>query len=424
MQIMMGNHGGVRHVSAMIHTLWKVFILLFWGGAQGLQAADTAIHIEPVEGRWSQARINAWYDKLPWLVGANYYPASAINQIEMWQASTWDPERIDRELALAASIGMNTMRVFLHDLVWASDEQGLYRRMDIFLNLAAKHGIKPSFVFFDDCHYPRPKLGPQPLPVKGWHNSGWVNSPGRDLANRYAQGKVSRAELAILKGYVQRTMREFANDSRVLYWELYNEPGRGSGENGDMGANAKGKSLIGDKSAKLVQDSWIWAREVNPSQPITSTTLGSVGKKNIAINYVNSDMHSIHSYRNIKSFEKRILTYKKDRRPIIVTEWLARPHNTPKKMLPIMKKHKIGAINWGFVAGKSQTNFNWKSRVDQAGKPLNLNLKRARGETFTLNDSIPEPKVWFHDIFRLDFTPFDPADIVAFKLSTADNVSF
>lgn len=187
-----------------------------------------------VPGKWSKEKINNWYNSKPWHVGCNYYPATAINQIEMWQEFTWNPERIDLELGWAEDIGMNTLRVFLHDLVWIDDEQGLYRRMDQFLNICSKHHIQPFFVFFDDCHFPNPKLGKQPLPVKAYHNSGWVNSPSRDLAFHYANNKPSTEEIQILKEYVQKTIEHFKNDKRILMWELYNEPGRGTGEEGDM----------------------------------------------------------------------------------------------------------------------------------------------------------------------------------------------
>ena len=65
--------------------------------------------------RWSEQKAKDWYSTQPWLVGANYVPASAINELEMWQADTFDPKRIDTELGWAEAIGMNTMRVFLHD---------------------------------------------------------------------------------------------------------------------------------------------------------------------------------------------------------------------------------------------------------------------------------------------------------------------
>ena len=92
--------------------------------------------------RWTEAQARAWYARQPWLVGANYTPASAINQLEMWQAATWDPKRIDHELGLAQGIGMNTMRVFLHDQLLVQDPEGFKRRIDAFLTIAQAHGIR------------------------------------------------------------------------------------------------------------------------------------------------------------------------------------------------------------------------------------------------------------------------------------------
>ncbi len=375
-----------------------------------------------VEGRWSEERINEWYAELPWLVGANYYPATAINQIDMWQASTWDPKQIAKELDWASAMGMNTMRVFLHDLVWADDEKGLYKRMDEFLDICAKRGIKPWFVFFDDCHFPDPKLGVQPEPVRGYHNSGWVNCPARDVAVRYANGEATPEEVAQLKGYVQNTMRRFAKDKRVLFWELYNEPGRGTGVNGNM-AGVKVSTNIGDKSAQLVYDSWVWAREVNPSQPITSCTRGSVGKSNIAINHINSDLFSVHSYQGAAGVRKMVDEHKAENRPVIFSEWLGRKGSNPQACLPVMKELNAGCTTWGFVSGKSGTVWAWRSRVVD-GVPRDLDKERAEGNVVKPGEPMPEPEVWWHDLYRMDGTPYSQDEIDTFKRLTKDNKKF
>src|SRR5258706_4245568 len=104
--------------------------------------------------RWTEKAANDWYAKQPWLVGANYIPANAINQLEMWQAESFDPATIDRELALAESIGMNTMRVFLHDLLWQQDAARFRGRIDQVLAIAARHHIPPLFVLFESCLEP------------------------------------------------------------------------------------------------------------------------------------------------------------------------------------------------------------------------------------------------------------------------------
>src|SRR5437764_14658619 len=95
--------------------------------------------------RWSEQTANAWYAQQPWLVGSNYIPRSAINELEMWQEATFNPEQIDQELGWAESLGMNTMRVFLHDLLWQQDAAGFKKRIDQFLTIAAKHHIRPTF---------------------------------------------------------------------------------------------------------------------------------------------------------------------------------------------------------------------------------------------------------------------------------------
>lgn len=369
---------------------------------------------QPVPGQWSKQRSNAWYAEQPWLVGCNYYPATAINQIEMWQASTFDPERIDLELSWARSIGMNTLRVYLHDLVWADDPEGLYERMDQFLAICERHEIRPFFVFFDDCHFPNPALGKQPLPIRAYHNSGWKNCPAREVALRFSQGEASEEEIAQLRGYVQGTMRQFAEDPRVLFWELYNEPGRGRGESGNMAGRKGSRSSMGDKSNRLVYQSWVWAREVNPSQPLSSNSAGSVGKGNIVINRINSDIHSIHSYSPAAELEELILEYQRDGRPTIVTEWLARTKgSTVEQCLPVMKKHRVGAINWGFVSGKTGTIWPWTSR-----KRRDPQAERQNGNIVMPGQQFPEPELWFHDLLRRDGSPFDPQEVALFKSLT------
>ena len=374
-----------------------------------------------VQGRWAQERINQWYNQQPWLVGCNYYPHTAINQIDMWQASTWDPVTIDLELSWAADIGMNTLRVYLHDLVWEDDEKGLYERMDQFLDICQKYDIRPFFVFFDDCHFPNPKLGKQPLPVKGYHNPGWVNSPARDVALRYADGKATEAEKQRLKGYVQQTMERFRDDPRVLMWELYNEPGRGTLLEGDFGQDTTLQAHIGEKSNKLVCDSWVWAREIAPSQPITSSTEGSIGEQNIAINRINSDLFSIHSYGGPDYLRKQVKDYRKDGRPVMVTEWLARGRgSTVEDCLPVMKELNVGAINWGFVSGKTGTVWPWASRYDSAKRRLSAKALRESGHVVQSGEPFPEPEVWHHDLFRQDGTPYDQKEIELFKKLTSN----
>jgi endo-1,4-beta-mannosidase len=164
--------------------------------------------IETVHSTWSEERISDWYAKQPWLVGSNFITSSSINQLEFWQEETFDQELIDKELKLSASIGMNTHRVFLHDLLWQQDSIGFMLRIDKFLEISERYGIKTLLVFFDDVWHPVPKLGKQPEPLPHVHNSGWVQSPGAKIL-------YDTLSHNSLKPYVKGIVSKFANDART-----------------------------------------------------------------------------------------------------------------------------------------------------------------------------------------------------------------
>lgn len=364
-------------------------------------ASTTEVLAFEVPGRWPVEKAQAWYRQQPWLVGCNYIPATAINQLEMWQAATFDPQTIARELDLAHSLGFNCLRVYLHDLVWADHPEGLYQRMDHFLEICSRHQMRTIFVFFDDCHRPFPFTGPQPAPVPAYHNSGWMNSPARDIATAFSENRLPAPEIGRLRDYLQATLTRFAEDPRVLLWELYNEPGR------EFPIGQEGQAWFGDRSAALLLASCQWARAVAPSQPICSTAEGSVGTQNIALAKLNSDVHSFHNYDSPDILEKLCQLYAEDPRPSICTEYMARPQSTFQSSLPIFKKYSIGAINWGLVAGKTGTIWPWSSKD---GRELNQPWEKEA--TNPPGQPLPEPAdIWFHDIFRTDGTPFDPEEI-------------
>jgi hypothetical protein len=331
-------------------------------------------------------------------VGCNYIPATAINQIEMWGAETFDPETIKEELKWAEDLGFNTLRVYLHDLVWGQDPEGLYKRVDRFLDICDQRGMRVLFVFFDDCHRPDPSLGEQPPPVRAFHNSGWAKSPATELVVRYHKDKATPDETDRLRGYVKGTINRFRNDERVLAWELYNEPGRSAGL----------------KSVSLLRDAWRWAREAAPSQPICSTARGSEGQIYEKIALANSDVISFHCY-NDTILERTIESYKKTTgRPILCTEYMARPRSTFQRAMPILKKHNVAAISWGLVSGKTQTVWPWSSRKEKDV----WKLRQQEDQIVQPGEPFPEPEVWFHDIFRIDRTPYSKKEVAFIKRMT------
>jgi hypothetical protein len=346
-----------------------------------------AQQIPAPEQRWTEAQAKAWYTAQPWPVGANFLPSTAINQLEMWQADTFDPTTIDRELGWAAGIGMNTMRVFLHNLLWEQDPKGFQQRIDTFLTIAARHHIRPVFVLFDSCWEPFPKLGPQHPPIPGVHNSGWVQAPGATVL-------ADPAQYPRLESYVKGVVGAFANDPRILAWDLWNEP-----DNGNESSYAKGEPRNKNEIILgLLPQEFAWARSVHPTQPLTSGVWHGDWSSIEAmpplarIQIEQSDAISFHNYGWPEEFEKVITQLEQFHRPIICTEYMARgAGSTFDTILPIAHRHHVGAINWGLVAGKSQTYLPW----DSWQRPY-------------VNE---QPTVWFHDVFHPDGKPYREREV-------------
>jgi hypothetical protein len=348
--------------------------------------------------RWTEDKAAAWRQQTGWLVGANFGPAYAINQLEMWQADTFDLKAIDKELGWAESLGMNSMRVFLHHLLWEQDKEGLLKRMDQFLEVADKHKIRIMFVLFDSVWDPNPKPGKQRAPKQGLHNSGWVQSPGaHDLTHRDRHG--------LLEAYTKGVIHRFKDDKRVVVWDLWNEPDNHNdnsyGKNGTKEEPA-GKMEI---TLDLLRKTFDWARSENPSQPLTSglwiKNRAVTPSKMIPIEKLQldqSDIISFHSYGNKAEMKEWIAAMKSYKRPISCTEYMARPmQSTFDPILGDLKAEGVDAYNWGFVQGKTNTIYPW----DSWKKPYDQ-----------------EPPRWFHDIFRTDGTPYDLKEVEYIKSVT------
>ena len=334
--------------------------------------------------RWSSDRANRWYQAQGWPVGANYITSNAINQLEMFQPGTYDPQRINTELGWARLQGVNTVRVFLHDQLWAQDSRGFQLRLSQFVSIAARHGIKPMFVLFDSCWDPFPKLGKQHAPRPGVHNSGWVQSPG---AERIDDPSYTRT----LRDYVMGVLTQFRTDDRVLAWDLWNEPDNPSRQYRNVERSDKQQRV-----ANLLPQVFSWARAVDPQQPLTSGVWDGewdTAHRNAisGIQLDNSDVITFHSYGDPATFENKIGELSPLGRPMICTEYMARTlGSTVEGILPVAKRHNVGAVNWGLVAGKTQTYFPW----DSWDHPYT---------------AIPE--VWFHDLLRPDGRPFRDTEI-------------
>jgi len=340
----------------------SAFLLLFF----------IAAFAQPI---WTAEKANGWYKKQPWLIGCNFIPSTAINELEMWQAESFDKATIDRELTWANGLGMNLVRVFLHIIPWQTDAQGFKSRINDFLAIADRHHIKTMFVLFDDCWNPDPKPGKQPDPKPGIHNSGWMQCPGKQM-------HTDSSTWGQLEGYTRDILSSFKNDSRILIWDLYNEPGN---------------SQYGNSSLILLKKVFQWAWSVRPSQPLTAG-IWFDDKSFNDWQLANSDIISFHNYNPADDLEKEIIGLNKRGKPLICSEYMARTRNSRfATHLPIFKKYKVAAINWGFVSGKTNTIYQWDTPVPDGS----------------------EPKTWFHDIYRKDGTPFEEKEVEVIRQLTA-----
>jgi hypothetical protein len=364
----------MKQISILIVSLLVITLASCKKEKESVQAMaeDTVVNVREV---WPKEQANEWYKQWGWLRGSDFIPSTAINQLEMWQAETFDTATINRELGWAESIGLNSMRVYLHHAAWEIDKEGFKERVDQYLTIADNHGISTIFVFFDDCWNPVYKTGKQPDPKPGIHNSGWIRDPG-DLIHQ------DSTLIVTLEAYVKDVLKRFSNDKRIVLWDLYNEPG-----------NSDYKS----KSMPLLQKVFQWGREVNPSQPLS---VGVWNKELIDLNnfqLANSDVTTYHNYSDPAEHQKWIDSLRTYGRPLICTEYMARTRNSRfDNIMPLLKKENIGAYNWGLVAGKTNTMYAWDTPMPE-GK---------------------EPKVWFHDIFRKDGTPYKKEEIAVIRKLT------
>jgi hypothetical protein len=355
-------------------------------------------HTPELATRWTKERATEWSEENGWMIGCNYIPSNAMNQLEMWQEESFSPFLIDKELSWAASLGFNTIRVFLHDLLWQQDAEGFLKRVDWFLAIANKHGIKTILVLFDAVWDPFPKSGKQCKLRLNVHNSGWVQSPGFKILN-------DPSKYDSLQDYVQGIVCRFSDDKRVLIWDVFNEP-----DNMNMSSYKDNNYIIhkADLSLKLLRKAIRWIRVINPVQPLTSAPWQWIDTSMLStidhFMFTHMDIISFHCYEHKKGLEKRIIELKQFDRPMLCTEYMARQlGSTFEEILPVLKKYKVGGYNWGLVAGKTQTNLPWDSWTSA------MKYK---------------PNLWFHDIFYDNGKPYNQKEVEFIRSITQKEVNY
>jgi len=364
----------IRNINCKMRTSLLIFVSLLFCALPKCQAQ------EKIKGKWTKEEAWSWYKEAGPLKGFNFLPSTAVNSTDMWQAESFDPQTIEKELSMAKEAGYNSSRVFLQYLVWKADPKGLKKRINEFLAIADQNGISTMFILFDDCAFAgkEPYLGKQDAPVPGVHNSGWTPSPGSDKV-------VDRSVWPELEKYVKDIIGSFKDDDRVVVWDLYNEPGN---------------NKMWKKSLPLLEATFTWAREVNPSQPLTTAPWGDFynifSNKSLMTERIFelSDFISFHAYENPDFFRYKVNLLKNTYdRPLICTEWLFRQNGgTFANILPIFNDNQVSWYQWGFVAGDTQTYLHWGSK---------------KGD--------PDPKIWQHDVFHKDGKAYDPQELELVK---------
>lgn len=342
--------------------------------------------------RWTTDRARQWQDECGWLVGCNFTPSTAGNQLEMWQAETFDPETIGRELGWAAGLGMNAIRLYLHDLVFDADGDAFLERIDRVLDLADGHGIRAIPVLFDGVWNPRPRLGPQPEPKPRLHNSMWVQGPGSEVL-------LDRSRWPQLRPYVAAVLERFGADRRVVAWDLFNEP-----DQIDLDTIAAGSGADKSRAAtELLDVVFDWSRELDPTQPLTAGIWEYESNHRPTANDLNtlilerSDIITFHCYEPADALTAVIDRLSVHDRPLVCTEWLARTAGSTVDLLDVFATHGVGAINWGLVDGRTQTRYPWRSWTEP----------------------VDDDEPWFHELLHADGTPYDDDEAATFRRLTA-----
>ena len=328
--------------------------------------------------RWSVEKAQEWSREHGWVCGVNYIPAGAVNYTAMWDKTSFSPKEIRRELGLMKDLGMNCVRFVMQYKVYEDDPKYFVRTLGKFLRLCDEAGVKAMPIFFDDCTFGTnndPHTGRQPEPLRGWYAWGWSPSPG-------LTAKIDYRCRPMLERYVKDVMTKFRDDERILLWDLYNEPTN---------------CAMSEYSWTLLRDVFRWAREVNPSQPISSGLWNGDAELNEFL-LTGSDVVTFHHYGDAESTLGQIEEKLSYGRPVICTEWMNRvADSTIKDNLHLFAEHGVGCLLWGLVNGKTQTDLPWGHRPEM----------------------LPYKGVWQHDIFRGDLTPYDPEEIELLRSTIA-----
>jgi len=361
----------------------------------------------------TEDEIWAWYKAHDWISGFNFIPSGAMDGV-LWMLQEYDHENAFREaskeIALAARMGFNSVRVFMPFYLWRVEHDSYMKNLEQFIQLLDSYHMTLMPVLFNDCcvsksMYKDPVLGKQPEPVPGYFGGSNVTPFDDDTQNGDTVGYdiVDEPDMEPqVKAYVQEMARVYGQDDRILIWNIWNEAGN---------------SQRMEKSVPLMRKVFAWMREADVKQPLTADVWGAGADhpygwlknpgiyaevERVAIEL--SDIITFHFYGDYTHARQYISILKEYGRPLINTEWMHRPYRSIiQTHMPLWKREKVGSYFFGFVNGKAQFNYVWEF------------IKK-------LPDI--DTRLWMHDIFHSDFTPYDEDEIRVIEECNKDKKIF
>ena len=311
--------------------------------------------------RWTEAEANEWYKNVGWMRGCNFIGSDCTNRLDMFQKHNAEQklETAERELALCQKIGFNTVRIWANFDVYYAEPESYMEIFDRYVELCGKYGQKIMVVLAHEEDLPRgdvfvPKAMGEQKYALGEHQ-GRIPMSEEELA-KAPKHYMEYPELRPLYiEMVQRTVRKYANDDRILCWNIYNEPG----------------ITIGERSMDLLRVLFDTVRAEDPIQPLTADIWRGVRGDKIQtreeqLSLELSDVISFHSYQSYDKLVREIRFHQQFNRPLFLTEWLHRiNHNNVQEVYPLLYITGVANYCWGFVVGKTQTHEPWPSMWTQ-----------------------------------------------------------
>lgn len=356
-------------------------------------------------GPWTRDRAWEWYDAQPWIRGCNYMPASCVNRVDQWQELGSEDRfgEMERELQVAESIGFNTLRLLVELEgfgVWLEEHEGFMNRFERTLSVMARHKMRAVVVLGNDCMKPQrvwqlPKPGPQSFDI-GYHGGHKLSQHGSfpgEMGHSQVDDPVLEPKFCEM---CAELLEKYRDDTRILFWNLWNEPGN---------------SMRGTASVEPLRKLFELAWAIDPKQPLAADLWeGDYGCGQNCGNkaqFLAGQLSDIVSYHCYGDYEAQIRTIRELRRhfgrPLVNTEWLARIlNNDVFSAYPLFYIERIGCLCWGFVAGKCQTFEPWEEiwRMIESGDTAARNWDMTK---------------WFHDLYRPSLRPYDPKEIAVIR---------